>query len=58
MHGEELGRVLVLRNLVTWQWDGNHKVQLSTAAMAWISAADEDEGQFRTHYLNVTLKPR
>lgn len=34
-------------------------MQASTAVMAWISAADEDEGQFRTHYLgNVTLKPQ
>ena len=34
-------------------------MQVSRAVMAWISAADEGEGQFRICYLgNVTLKPQ
>lgn len=59
MDGEELGRAPVLQNLVTWQWGDNHKTQVATAVMAWISVANEAERQFRTCYLgNVTLKPQ
>lgn len=51
LDGNEQGKVLGLKNIV--------KMQVATAAVAWISAADEDEGQFRTHYLgNVTFKPQ
>lgn len=39
------------------QQSENCKMQVARAAMTWISVADEDKEQFRTHYLgNVTLK--
>ena len=39
------------------QHSENCKMQVARAAMTWISVADKDKGQFRTHYLgNVTLK--
>lgn len=51
LDGNEQGKALGLNNIV--------KMQVATAAVAWISAAGEDKGQFRTHYLgNVTFKPQ